>query len=46
MKILGLDFVNYNRLIHNSDERENWFKHRTYWFEKYVMNLSKLFSIL
>jgi len=31
-------FANFNRLIHNSDERENWFKHRTYWFEKYVIN--------
>ena len=31
-------FANFNRLIHNSDERENWFKHRTYWFEKYVID--------
>jgi len=31
-------FANFNRLIHNSVERENWFKHRTYWFEKYVID--------
>jgi hypothetical protein len=31
-------FANFNRLIHNSDERENWFKHRTYWLEKYVID--------
>jgi len=30
-------FANFNRLIHNSEERENWFKHRTHWFEKYVI---------
>ena len=31
-------FANFNRLIHNSDERENWFKHRSYWLEKYVID--------
>ena len=31
-------FANFNRLIHNSDERENWFKYRTCWFEKYVID--------
>ena len=31
-------FANFNRLIHNSGERENWFKHRTYWLEKYVID--------
>jgi len=31
-------FANFNRLIHNSEERENWFKHRTHWFEKYVID--------
>jgi len=30
-------FANFNRLIHNSEEREDWFKHRTYWLEKYVI---------
>ena len=31
-------FANFNRLIHNSDKREKWFKHRTYWLEKYVID--------
>ena len=31
-------FANFNRLIHNSEERENWFKYRTYWLEKYVID--------
>jgi len=31
-------FANFNRLIHNSDERENWFKYRTYRLEKYVID--------
>jgi len=31
-------FANFNRLIHISEERENWFKYRTYWFEKYVID--------
>jgi len=31
-------FFNFNRLIHNSEERENWFKHRTCYFEKYVID--------
>jgi len=31
-------FANFNRLIHNSEERENWFKHRTYLLEKYVID--------
>ena len=39
-------FANFNRLIHNSDERENWFKYRTCWFEKYVIenHLSKIIN--
>ena len=31
-------FANFNRLIHDSDERDNWFKHRTYFLEKYVID--------
>ena len=31
-------FANFNRLIHNSEERENWFIYRTYWFEKHVID--------
>ena len=31
-------FANFNRLIHDSDERENWFKYRTYRLEKYVID--------
>jgi len=31
-------FANFNRLIHNSEEREKWFKHRTCHLEKYVID--------
>jgi len=31
-------FANFNHLIHNSGERENWFNYRTCWFEKYVID--------
>jgi len=31
-------FANFNRLIHNSEERENWFAYRACWFEKYVID--------
>jgi len=31
-------FANFNRLIHNSEERENWFKYRTCRLEKYVID--------
>ena len=32
-------------LYHISEERENWFKYRTYWFEKHVIDnyLTKIF---
>ncbi len=30
-------FANFNRLIHNFEERENWFKYRACQFEKYVI---------
>jgi hypothetical protein len=31
-------FANFNRLIHDSDERENWFMFRSNQFEKYVID--------
>jgi len=31
-------FANFNRLIHNSVERENWFRYRTCWLEKHVID--------
>jgi len=31
-------FMKFNHLIHNSKEKENWFKHRTYCLEKYVID--------
>jgi hypothetical protein len=31
-------FANFNRLIHNSEERNNWFQYRTCWLEKYVID--------
>jgi len=31
-------FANFNRLIHNSEERENWFRYRTCQLEKYVID--------
>ncbi len=31
-------FANFSRLIHNSRERENWFKYRICRFEKYVID--------
>jgi hypothetical protein len=31
-------FANFNRLIHDSEERENWFKYRTLWYEKFVID--------
>jgi len=40
-------FANFNRLIHNSEERERWFEYRTCWFEKYVIDnyLEKIVNI-
>ena len=31
-------FANFNRLIHDSEYREDWFKHRTCLYEKYVID--------
>jgi hypothetical protein len=31
-------FANFNCLIHNSEERENWFQYRTFLYEKYVID--------
>jgi len=31
-------FANFNHLIHNSEERENWFRYRTCRLEKYVID--------
>ena len=31
-------FANFNRLIHNSVEREHWFQYRTCYLEKYVID--------
>ena len=40
-------FANFNRLIHDSEYREDWFKHRTCWFEKYVIDnyLTKIMNL-
>jgi len=31
-------FANFNHLIHISKERENWYKYRTCWLEKYIID--------
>jgi len=39
-------FANFNHLIHNSEEHENWFTYRTHWLEKYLIDnyLEKIVS--